>query len=206
MAAQAPYPPKIYADADAAKYIAGAAYHNYGGNRGELNTIHNARPDKELIFTETSIGEWNDGRNLERHLMEDMREVALGTVENWCQGVIVWNLMLDTNKGPNRQGGCMTCYGAVDISTDYKRITRNSHYYIISHMSDVVKPGAVRIGTSGYSAQGLMYLAFLNTDGSYALALLNEAAEERGITISDGVKHFTYKVPAKSVVSYRWKS
>jgi glucosylceramidase len=81
----------------------------------ELVNIRNQAPDKELIFTETSIGTWNDGQNLTTRLMDDMTEVALGTVNNWCKAVIVWNLMLDSNRGPNRHGGCQTCYGAVDI-------------------------------------------------------------------------------------------
>ncbi len=205
IADQTDYPVKIYNDAGAASFFAGAAYHNYGGDKAELIDIHNQRPDKELVFTETSIGEWNDGRNLEKRLMEDMREVALGTVNNWSKGVIVWNLMLDTDKGPNREGGCQTCYGAVDISkANYKNITRNSHYYIVGHLSSVVKSGASRIGTSGYTAEGLVYTAFQNTDGTYAIVLLNESGDSRKITVADGKHHFSYDVPAKSVVSYRW--
>ncbi len=205
IADQTDYPVKIYNDAGAASFFAGAAYHNYGGDKAELIDIHNQRPDKELVFTETSIGEWNDGRNLEKRLMEDMREVALGTVNNWSKGVIVWNLMLDTDKGPNREGGCQTCYGAVDISkANYKNITRNSHYYIVGHLSSVVKSGATRIGASGYTAEGLVYTAFQNTDGTYAVVLLNESGDSRKITLADGKHHFNYDVPAKSVVSYRW--
>lgn len=203
---QKSYPVKIYNDADAGKYLAGAAYHNYGGNRSELNNVHSARPDKELLFTETSIGTWNSGRDLTTRLMEDMQEVALGTVNNWCKGVIVWNLMLDTDLGPNRPGGCQTCYGAVDIdNTKYETIVRNSHYYIIGHMSSVVKPGATRIGTKGYTASGITYSAFENTDGTYAFVLINNTSEAKKITISDGSHHFIYEVPSKAVASYRWK-
>ncbi|WP_039989745.1 glycoside hydrolase family 30 protein [Sphingobacterium spiritivorum] len=207
IASQNDYPVNIYKDQEAASYFAGAAYHNYGGNKSELLDIHQQRPDKELIFTETSIGTWNDGRNLSTRLMEDMQEVALGTVNNWSRAVIVWNLMLDTEKGPNREGGCQTCYGAVDInSANYKTITRNSHYYIIGHLSSVVKPGATRIGASGYTADGLLYSAFQNVDGSYAVVLLNNSNENRAITLNDSKNHFSYQVPAKSVVSYRWTS
>lgn len=203
---QTDYPVKIYEDANAALFFDGAAYHNYGGNREELNDIHGKRPDKDLIFTETSIGTWNDGRNLSVRLIDDMREVALGTVNNWCKAVMVWNLMLDSEKGPNRDGGCQTCYGAVDINKgDYKTLTRNSHYYIIGHLSSVVKPGATRIGTKGYTASGITYSAFENTDGTYAFVLLNENMEAKKLTLSDGAHHFTYDIPAKSVVSYRWK-
>ncbi len=201
------YPINIYNDPAAAAYISGAAYHNYGGDKAELLNIHNQRPDKELVFTETSIGEWNEGRNLEKRLTDDMREVGLGTVNNWSKAVIVWNLMLDTEKGPNRDGGCQTCYGAVDInSKNFKTISRNSHYYVTSHLSAVVKPGAVRIGTEGYTATGLEYAAFKNPDNSYAMVLMNDANENRKITLSDGTKHFSYDVPSKSVVSFKWNN
>jgi len=200
------YPVKIYDAGIDEEVVAGAAYHNYGGNKSELLDIHEKHPDRELVFTETSIGTWNDGRNLEVRLIDDMREVALGTVNNWCKGVIVWNLMLDSERGPNREGGCQTCYGAVDIDkSNYSSITRNSHYYIIGHLSSVVKPGAVRIGTSGFSDSGFIYSAFENTDGTYAFVLLNSTASSKMITLDDNTNHFSYEVPAKSVISYRWK-
>ena len=205
MADQADYPIHLYEDDAAASFVAGAAYHNYGGNREELLDIHQQRPDKELIFTETSIGTWNDGQNLSTRLMADMEDVALGTVNNWCKAVIVWNLMLDSDRGPNREGGCQTCYGAVDLAkNDYKTIRRNSHYYILSHLAAVVKPGATRIGTSGYTATGITYAAFENPDGSFATVLLNNTGEKKRITLADDDHHFSYEVPAKSVVSYRW--
>lgn len=200
------YPVKIYDAGIDEEVVAGAAYHNYGGNKDELLDIHSKYPDRELVFTETSIGTWNDGRNLEERLIDDMREVALGTVNRWCRGVIVWNLMLDSERGPNREGGCQTCYGAVDIDkSNYSSIIRNSHYYIISHLSSVVKPGAVRIGTSGFSDSGFHYSAFENTDGTYAFVLLNSTSTAKMITLDDGTNHFSYEVPAKSVISYRWK-
>lgn len=206
MADQNAYPVKIYDAGIDEEIVAGAAYHNYGGNKAELLDIHDKYPNRELVFTETSIGTWNDGRNLEVRLIDDMREVALGTVNNWCRGVIVWNLMLDSERGPNREGGCQTCYGAVDIDkSNYSTITRNSHYFIIGHLSSVVKPGAVRIGTTGFSEGGFFHSAFENPDGTYACVLLNSNAAPKMITIDDGTHHFSYEVPAKSVISYRWK-
>lgn len=206
MGEQNDYPVKIYNAGIDEDIVVGAAYHNYGGNKEELLDIHEKAPERELIFTETSIGTWNDGRNLETRLIEDMREVALGTVNNWCKGVIVWNLMLDSDRGPNREGGCQTCYGAVDIDrSNFSTITRNSHYYIIGHLSSVVKPGAVRIGTSGFSDAGFYYSAFENTDGTYAVVLLNSNSASKMITLDDGTNHFSYEVPAKSVISYQWK-
>lgn len=206
ISSQTDYPVNIYDDAEASQYITGAAYHNYGGNKSELLDIHNKAPQKQLVFSETSIGEWNKGRDLKARLIDDMKEVAIGTVNNWCRGVIVWNLMLDSDKGPNRpDGGCQTCYGAVDISvSDFKTITRNSHYYILAHMASVVKPGAVRIATSGYTDSSITFAAFLNTDNTYGFVIANEANTAKRITISSEGKYFSYEFPARSVTSLKW--
>jgi len=205
MPEQQQYPLKIYADDLAAQYTTGTAYHSYGGHYRELARIHEARPDKELLFTEASIGTWNNGRDLDKRLTLDMEELGLGTVNNWCKGVILWNLMLDSERGPWRDGGCKTCYGAVDIDKkDYKTITRNSHYYVISHLASVVKPGAVRIGNSGLNTEGLIYSTFENPDGSIALVLTNKSDKEQKVAVSDGKNNFEYVVLPKSVNSFSW--
>ncbi|TCO09708.1 glycoside hydrolase family 30 protein [Natronoflexus pectinivorans] len=205
IADQVNYPIHIYSDEEARQFVAGAAYHDYGGHHDELLNIHSQAPDMELVFTESSIGTWNDGRNLSHRLMADVENIGLSVVNKWGRAVIVWNLMLDMNRGPNRPGGCTTCFGTVDISNDYSSITRNSHYYMLGHLSSVIKPGATRIGTSGFSDAGINYTAVENIDGTYGFVIKNDTAEARSITISDGEKHFTYRIPARSVASYRWE-
>lgn len=202
---QKSYPARIYADADASQYIAGAAYHNYGGNVDELNNIHAAYPDKELVFTESTAGDWNNGANLQARLIDDMEQITLGTVNRWSRGAIIWNLMLDSKRGPNRPGGCTTGFGAVDIADDYKTIKRNSFYYIMAHMSAAVKPGAVRIATSGFNPDGVTYSAFRNPDNSFALVLSNRKSDEVKMTVDDGSHHFPVTVPGNGIVSLSWK-
>jgi glucosylceramidase len=203
---QVDYPVNIYKDRQAAQYITGAAYHDYGGSRDELLDIHDKAPDKSLIFTETSIGEWNDGRNLEERLVRDMEQIGLGTVNNWCKAVIVWNLMLDTDKSPYRPGGCGVCYGAVDIdNNNYSTITRNSHYYVIGHLSAVVKPNAIRVNLKGNISDEIISSAFLNQDGSYAIVMANKSSNENFITLSGGGKHFSYTLPSNAIASFIWQ-
>ena len=205
MADQQGYPTKIYADEEASKYIAGAAYHNYGGNLNEHNAIHKANPDKELVFSESTAGDWNNGANLQARLIDDMEQITLGTVNRWCRGAIIWNLMLDSKRGPNRPGGCTTGFGAVDINDDFKTIRRNSFYYIMAQMSAGVKPGAKRIGTEGFTKNGLTFSAFRNPDNSYALVLSNKNSEDVRATVDDGSHHFPVTVPAKGIVTLSWK-
>ena len=205
------YPVKVY-DALGSGYngselVVGAAFHDYGGNNSELSDVYEKAPGKELIFTESSIGTWNDGRNLSKRLVADMKNVVLGTVNKMCKAVLVWNLMLDSRMGPNLAGGCQTCFGAVDIdAANYKNITYNSHYYVISQIASVVKPGAVRLGVKrDIQNDKLIHAEFLNTDGTCAVVLLNTGDYDQLITLSDGNHHFQIKVPTNAVVSARWK-
>ncbi|MDO5523446.1 MAG: glycoside hydrolase family 30 beta sandwich domain-containing protein [Bacteroidia bacterium] len=203
---QGQYPLRIYEDPEAAQYIDGAAYHAYGGDKSELLRIHNARPDKNLYFTEISIGLWGSGYNFGEDLMWNLREVGIGTLNNWCKAVIVWNFMLDDKRGPNRPGGCTICLGAVDIdSSDYTTLTYNSHYYDMAHLSKVIKPGAYRIKSGGLEKQGIYYTAAQNPDGTFGMVIQNDtpAAEKIGITQSG--RYFAYYLPAKSVISVGWK-
>ncbi|MDR0692327.1 MAG: GDSL-type esterase/lipase family protein [Prevotellaceae bacterium] len=202
ISSQAQYPLKIYEDAEAAQYVTGAAYHNYGGDWDELNTIHNARPDKGLLFTEASIGDWHDGRNLNSNFTNSLKE-SLGLMKRWCKGVIVWNLMLDMNGGPQINNDS-NMYGAVDLANDNATITRNCHYYEVGHMSVVVKPGATRIKSDGLNESGITYEAFENADGSYALVVLNETNAEKTFTVSQGNRSFQYTLMPKACASMRW--
>lgn len=210
MGDQQQYPLKIYEDAEASKYIAGAAYHNYGGDRNELLNVHKAAPQKELVFSEWTDGEWNDGgqdmasENVSRMLQRTMEEVAIGVVNNWCRGSILWNLVLDENHGPfsPADGSCKTGYGTADLLNNGS-IRKNAFYYAMAHMASVAQPGAVRIGTTG-NQNKVESCAFKNPDGSYGLVLLNKNAENVDFTVSDGEYKFPVTLPANAVVSLKW--
>lgn len=204
---QQQYPLHIYEDAEAARFFAGAAYHNYGGRPSELLRIQREAPDKELVFSEASIGTWNNGRDLEKSLLRDVEQLGLATVNGWCRGSVVWNLMLDNDRGPHRgEGACATCYGVVDIdNTDYTTITRNSHFYAMAHMSVAAKPGAYRIASNDEAAEGLTYAAFINPDGSFGLVISNQGEAQQVNVSLNGVAAFVAELPAKAVVSYSWK-
>ena len=203
---QTKYPLHIYADDEAAQYVDGAAYHAYGGDKSELLEIHNSRPDKNLYFTEISIGLWGEGYKFGDDLMWNLREVGIGTLNNWSKSVIVWNFMLDDKHGPYRPGGCDMCLGAVDISSsDYSTVKKNSHYYDVAHLSKVIKPGAYRIKSSDLNISGLTYVAALNPDQSFGMVVLNEQTSSQHVTIDDGNHTFSYVLPPRSVVSFHWE-
>lgn len=196
------YPLKIYEDAEAAEYLAGAAYHAYGGNKEEMKRVRDARPDKGLWFTEQSIGTWS--YSFAGDLMWFMREVGIGVMNYDCKGIIVWNLMLDDQKGPNRPGGCQSCFGAVNLSTrDHASLERYTHYYEIGHFSKVVKPGAKRVKlTIDGTDDGFCACAFVNPDGTRAVVALNETEEPRIVAVVAADCEFSATIQPKAVRSF----
>jgi len=204
IASEQDYPIHILDDPDAAQYVAGSAWHNYGGSVSALDKVVKAFPDKEIYFTEASIGTWNYEFNA--CLINDFRDIFLGTMMRGGKGVTLWNMMLDSDNKPYRPGGCSTCYGAVTLSTSdrsLKGITRNSHYYDVAHCSKVLQPGAVRLGTAGYVPDGVTYLWFRNPDGSYAALFLNRGGDALMNLVSDKVS-VKLHLAANSIQSVTW--
>lgn len=208
IADQQDYPINFYnaldPDMDGRELVVGSAWHDYGGSVTELDDINQKAPDKEIIFTETSIGTWNDGRNLSSRLLTDMQNLVYNTVIRKSKAVMVWNFMLDLNRGPNLDGGCQTCYGAVDIDqNDYHTLTYNSHYFVIAHASLAAHPGARRIAASMASAvSDINFIAFSNPDGTYGAVIFNTGGTSQQVSVaanSTSVARLT--LPAKSIVT-----
>lgn len=201
------YPLKIYADKEASEYIAGSAWHNYGGNVSMLDEIRESAPDKEIYFTEASIGTWSG--DFETSFRKDMKNIFLGTLSRGCSGVTLWNLILDDENGPNRPKGCSTCFGAGTIMKNdysYETLRKNSHWYDIMHCSVAVKPGAVRLETSGFNRTDITYLAFRNPDDSYGAIFLSNNDNDQMFVFDMETNQVKVTVPKKSVLSLKWKN
>ena len=203
---QQDYPLHILADKEAAKYIAGSAWHNYGGHPSTLDGIHAAYPEKEIFFTEASIGSWN--YNFDGCLLWDFSNIFIGTLSRYGRGVTLWNLILDDKGAPNRPKGCRTCYGAIEISSqtyDYESLDYKSHYYNIAHCSKVVRPDAWCVDVESSLPEGVEMVAFVNTDSSLAVIAANHNEEWKEIVVKGAEQEFTLTLPARSIASARWE-
>ena len=203
---QKDYPMRILEDADAAQYVAGSAWHNYGGNVSTLDGVYAKYPDKDIFFTEASIGKWNHG-SFSDNFVADFKSAFIGPLVRGSKGSVVWNLMLDKDGKPYRPCGCETCFGAVTVNSDYKYTTlvRNTHYYFVAQCSKVVKAGAVRLGTSGSIPSGITLVAFQNPDKSYAVVVLNESTSPAYLTVGSSAHTISRNFAASSITSLTWK-
>lgn len=196
------YPVSILNDPKASQYVAGSAFHAYGGNVSAMSEVHQKFPEKGLYFTEISGGRW--AINFSDNLKWNMSNIFIGTANNWSKNALLWNIALDENDGPKSKG-CDNCRGVVTIASDGS-IAKNVEYYTIAHMSKFVRPGAFRVQSDKFSASSqLEHVAFINGDGSKVLVVLNQGADNKKFTVTVGEDQFSYTIDPNAVATLVWK-
>lgn len=185
-------------DPEANKFFWGIGNHWYVSEAFEnLSVVHELFPDKHLIFTEGSQeggpkpGAWFTGERYARNIIGDMN--------NFLEGWIDWNMVLNEEGGPNHVGNY--CDAAILADRKNKQLIFNSSYYYIGHFSKYIKPGAKRIDVKQNLGKGCHTTAFINVDGSIVLVILNESDEKKDITVVNQNLGATISVESHSIIT-----
>ncbi len=164
---------------DTRQIVDGVAFHWYSGSHfGGLQAVHECFPEKELLETEFCL-------DVQGHPPEDFdaaliyAEDIAGNLRHWTNGIIDWNLMLNMEGGPyhDREGGCLA---PVQVEDGDYHLT--GAYWGLCHFSHVIRPGAVRIGSSVYDER-ISCAAAINPDGSIGCTIANLYETEMPLTI-----------------------
>ena len=166
----------ILSDPEAAKYVWGIGFHWYETWTGSamqfnnLKLVHEAFPDKNLIFTEgcvekfdlAKVNDWSLGEKYGYSMVNDFN---CGTVA-WTD----WNILLDEKGGPNHVGNF--CFAPIHADTQTGKLIYTNSYYYIGHFSKFIRQGAKRIGSSS-NRDKLETTAFINPDGKVVAIIMN---------------------------------
>lgn len=208
------------------KYYAGTAIHWYASTfevfPEELQYAHYKAPNKHLIQTEACIDaqvpKWKDdtwywskeatdwgwrwGPENEKHLHPKYVPVSryandiIGCLNNWVDGWIDWNMVLDKQGGPNWFKNWCVAPILVDPENDEVHFT--PLYYTLTHFSRFIRPGAVRIGFKNPNKK-LNVTAAKNPDGSMAVVLYNQTEEAQTFSIKLDEKLATLQISGKAI-------
>jgi glucosylceramidase len=182
-----------FEDPEASKYIWGTAFHWYVGDHFDnVRMVHDAYPDKGMLYSEAGMrGTWDAANKLAKNVIIDLN--------NWANGWVFWNLILDTDNGPRHAGGL---FGSNIVNADLKTgiITYNPPHYVFGHFSRFIKPGAKRLPCTS-SNDGFIATAFVNPDGIIAVEIYNvKDVEQIGqMWIEEKVIKFT--APANGLIT-----
>jgi glucosylceramidase len=191
------YPETILADAAAAAFVDGSAFHLYAGDISALTTVHDAYPAKNVYFTEQYVA---GPGNFQSDLEWAMKNLIIGAPRNWSRNVLEWNMAADQNYGPHTSGGCSVCQGAFTINGT--SVSRNTSYYIIAHAAKFVRPGSVRVSSNIPGT--LQNVAYVTPTGKKVLIVLNDQAGTQTFTVQFNNQNFSATLNGDAVATFVW--
>lgn len=217
---------EMYKNANTSKYFDGMAIHWYESTYevfpSDLQYAHQKAPNKFLIETEgcidSEIPHWQDDAwywkkeatdwgwdwasekdkplhpkyaPVHRYAMD-----IIGCLNNWVDGWVDWNMVLDRQGGPNWFKNWCVAPILVDDKNDEVYFT--PLYYVMAHFSKFMRPGAIKIGCN-IDNKEVVATAVKNLDGSIAVAIFNPTERIQTIDIQLNKKNKIITIDANAL-------
>jgi glucosylceramidase len=217
---------EMYKNEKSSKYYAGTAIHWYESTYevfpNDLQYAHQVAPNKYLIQTEacvdSEIPHWQDdawywkkeatdwgwdwASEKEKYLHPKYAPVnryandIIGCLNNWVDGWVDWNMVLDTQGGPNWFKNW--CVAPVIVDPEKDEVYFTPLYYTMAHFSKFMRPGAIKIGCE-INSKDVVATAVQNPDGSIAVAIFNPTESKQTIDIKLSNKNTIISIDAKAL-------
>jgi glucosylceramidase len=209
--------PIVLDDPQARQYVASLPYHGYDFKNFEvIANLHKKYPELPLWMTEICWAyeagaprhvplpryDWEDGDFWVNQIVSDLEVGAAA----W----IYWNMILDEKGGPwaispvHGNPDPNVQHPVVIINRQTKQVTYTGLYYYLAHFSKFVRPGAVRIETSG-NVKGVRCVAFKTPAGGMVAQLVNSRQAGTTVRLESGGRVLRVSLPAISITTCLWK-
>ena len=147
------------------------------------------------------IYEFNDG--------DVWGNIIFSDLEAGTSAWLYWNAILDETGGPwavspvHGNPDPNAQHPVVIINKTTHEITYTGTYWYLAHFSKFVRPGAVRVETTGH-AKGVRVMTFQTPDGGYVVQLLNSRNENTDVHLRSKGKTLHLILPARSITTANW--
>ena len=217
---------EMYKNETTSKYYDGTAIHWYASTfeifPDALQYAHKKAPNKHLIQSEACVDaevpkwkndkwywskeatdwgwDWAPEKDKPLHpkyapVYRYARDI-IGCLNNWVDGWIDWNMVLDKQGGPNWFKNWCVAHVIVDPEKDEVYFT--PIYYTMAHFSKYIRPEATRIGFENED-EDLLVTAAQNPDGSIAAIVFNQGTTQKYFTLSLGEKVANVSINAQAI-------
>ena len=216
----------MYQSDASSNYFDGTAIHWYASTYDvftkDLQYAHSKAPNKYLIQTEACVDSqipvwkddawywrkeatdwgWDWAQEKDKHLHPKYAPVnryardIIGCLNNWVDGWVDWNMVLDTQGGPNWFQNW--CIAPVIVDPKKDEVYFTPLYYTMAHFSKYIRPKASIIGLENSDIE-LKVTAAENTDGSIAVVVFNEGTTQKSFKLSLGENESTITISAQAI-------
>lgn len=208
------YVAPTYADPAASKYAWGTAFHWYtnselddnGYYASELAALHETYPDKVMIHTESSIdirasdpiGQYFTDSTDYAGTFVPFTTYAYDIItdlNHFTQGYVEWCMILSHEGKPNPYDNFNSAPVLINPETD--EVIYTPLYFVLSHFSKFIRPGAHRIASTPSAAlDKFIHTAAQNPDGSLAVVAFNDGEGPVDLTVThEGRSYLTQVAP-----------
>lgn len=203
------YVTPTYEDPKAAQYAWGTGFHWYACSELEANDwfaddlekLYTTWPNKGMIHTESSIdidaadpiGQyWRESTDYAGKFVpfDTYAYDIITNLNHGTQGYIEWCIILSNEGKPNPYDNFNSAPVLINPQTD--EVIYTPLYYLLSHFSKFIRPGAKRIELQASAKKGIAHTVAINPDGSIALVVFNRNNELQHLEVS--IKGNTRKV------------
>ncbi|WP_299064040.1 glycoside hydrolase family 30 protein [uncultured Polaribacter sp.] len=216
----------MYATPESSKYFDGTAIHWYESTykvfSKELQYAHYKAPDKYLIETEGCVDSqvpvwqddawywkkestdwgWDWAPEEDKYLHPKYAPVnryardIIGCLNNWVDGWVDWNMVLDKQGGPNWFKNW--CIAPVIVDPEKDEVYFTPLYYTMAHFSKYIRPKAKVIGIENTDKE-LQVTAAQNPNGSIAVVVFNEGKTKKSFKLLLGEKETLVNIDAQAL-------
>ena len=190
------FPLAVLADERARDHVSGVAWHLYMGTADVMSRVRAQYPQKKVYFTEQWVFSGDDFAGA---LRWHTKNVVIGTMRNWSQVVLEWNLASDPACSLHTPGGAEGALGGVTIG---KAIGRNPGYYLMAHSGKFIRPGSVRIAST--EPAQLLNVACATPLNQIVIVVLNDNSELKRFNVAYQNMYATMELDPGAVATLRW--
>lgn len=197
---EADYPLRVLRS-DAARWVAGVAFHCYSGDASAQDAVRDEFPDAAVWVTECS-GSHAPGAPPEQVFADTLgwqsRNLLVASLAHGASVVLTWNLALDPDGGPH-VGGCGTCTGVVTV--DGADAAPNAERDVLAHAARFLPRGSVRVGSTSTVGDAVAQVALRTPGGATGLLVAHDGDEEVATdVVADGAR-YPVRFPARSLTT-----
>jgi len=208
--------PVVLDDPAAKKFVAVMPYHGYDfKNFDKIAKLHAKYPDLPLWMDEICYAYeagYPRSKKLPIYDFDDgdvWGNIIFSDLEAGTSAWIYWNAILDETGGP---WAISPIHGNPDPNEQHPVviINKKTHeigytglYYYLAHFSKFVRPGAVRVQTTG-GLPGARVMVFQTKDNGYVAQLMNSSAKDVGVNLVSGGRTVHVRLAARSITTLTW--